>query len=107
MKGVNPTQPQIREDELGEIVKRAWESQEAVGWVHLAQGRFSKLLGEAQGLYYQMNPDLKVKKHLTGLNWAKVMIGALIDMSLAMWNNRCDSLHGKSEEEKVQKKKDK
>ena len=78
-----------------------------MGWVHFAQGRFSKFWGEAQGLYYQMNPDLKVKKHLTGLNWAKVMIGALIDMSLAMWKNRCDSLHGNSEKEKVQKKKDK
>ena len=35
------------------------------------------------------------------------MIGALVDMSLAMWKNRCDSLHGRTKEEIIKKKKEK
>ena len=55
-----------------------------------------------------MNPvGLKQKKHMTGLKWTKVMIGALIDMSLVVWNNRCDRVHNRTKEDKVQKKKEK
>ena len=107
MEGVNPIAPPFTKDKLGTLVEKAWKTQEAVGWTHFVQGRLSIYLGKAQGEYYHMNPDLNTKKYMTGLNWTKLMIGALIDMALVMWKNRCNSLHSSTKEEKVKKKKEK
>ena len=62
---------------------------------------------QAQGKYYYANPDLRDKKYLSPLNWTKTMISALCDMSLTMWKNRCDSMYGRTKEEKEQKRRDK
>ena len=92
---------------MGNIAKGAWEEQSQVGWIYVAQGRLSKKWGEAQGKYYYAKPDLQSRKDCSVLNWMKTMISALCDMSLTMWKNRCDSLHGRTQEETVQKRRNK
>ena len=94
LNGECPQSPIFTPDTIGQLAKKAWKEQELIGWMHVAQGRLSKTWGEAQGVYYKMNPELRSKKYLSPLNWTKVMIGALIDMSLTMWKNRCGSLYG-------------
>ena len=107
MQGECPSPPQFNKDKIGQLTQQAWQEQEGIGWVQVAQGRLSKKWGEAQGVYYAMNPSLKGKKYFTPLAWTKTMVGALLDMSLTMWKNRCDSLHGKTKGEQVQKKRNK
>ena len=107
MHGECQQPPIFTTDKIGRLAKKTWKEQELIGWMHVAQGRLSKTWGEAQGVYYEMNPELRSKKYLSPLNWTKVMIGALIDMSLTMWKNRCGSLYGRSEAEKVQKQRNK
>ena len=73
----------------------------------MAKGRLCRKWGEAQGQYYAMHPDLRTKKWCTSQIWMRRMIGALLDMSLAMWKNRCDCLHGHSKSEQAVKRKEK
>ena len=78
-----PQAPPLPDDEIGHILRKAWKEQASIGWNHVAM-RLSKQWGEAQSKYYYMNPDLRQKKYLSGLNWTKFMIRALVDLSLAM-----------------------
>ena len=107
MTNTTPHSPFFPTSAIGKAVKLAWEEQEQIGWIQVAQGRLSKKWGKAQGMYYYANPDLRGKKYYTALHWTKSMISALCDMSLAMWKNRCDSLHGRTKKEQLQKRRDK
>ena len=71
------------------------------------KGRVSKKWGEAQTLYYQMNPDTKKKPYFNHKARSKAAIKALLNMSLGMWNDRCKVLHGKTTDEKNKIKWDK
>ena len=57
-----PSPPTFAKDKIGQLTQKAWKEQEGIGWVQVAQGRLSKTWGEAQGVYYAMNPDLNGKK---------------------------------------------
>ena len=81
--------------------------QERIGWGQLMKGRLSKKWGEAQQIYYQMNPDTKRVKYFNQKAWIKASIQAFIDMSLGMWDDRCKVLHGRTEEEKETIKREK
>ena len=102
-----PIPPNIPETSLGLLVKQAWTEQESVGWINVAKGRLCRKWGEAHGRYYNMHPDLRTQKWCTSQIWMRRMIGALLDMSLAMWKNRCDCLHGHSKSEQAAKRKEK
>ena len=69
--------------------------------------RLSRKWGEAHNLYYQMNPDTKDKTYFNQKVWSKAAIKASLDMSLGMWDNRCNVLHGRTEDEKRKIKQDK
>ena len=105
MLGSTPIRPEFPDDKIGAIVQQAWDDQEAVGWVNVAKGRLCKRWGVAQELFYQMHPDLRHKRWCTSAQWMKRMVGALLDMSLQMWKNRCDCLHGQSKQEQIKKRK--
>ena len=107
MEGVKPIAPTFTQDTIGKIVEKAWETQEAIGRMHFVQGRISIYWDAAQEEYYKLNSDLKTKKYMTGLKWTKVMIRALIDMSLELWKKCCHIMHGRTKNEKQKKKKEK
>ena len=67
------------------------------------KGRLSKKWGEAQHIYYQMNPDTKREKYFNQKAWMKASIQAFIDMSLGIWDGRCKVLHGRTVEEQREK----
>ena len=73
----------------------------------MMKGRVSKKWGEAQNIYYQMNPDTQREKHFNQKTWTKAIIKSFIDMSLGMWDDRCKVLHGRTVDEKRKIKKEK
>ena len=85
----------------------AWKEQESIGWGQVMKGRLSKKWGEAQHIYYQMNPDTKREKRFNQKTWTKATIKSFIDMSLGMWDDRCKVLHGRTVDEKRKIKKEK
>ena len=64
------------------------------------KGWLSKKWGEAQNLYYHMNPDIKGERYFNQKAWTKAAIKAFIDTSLVMWDDRCKVLHGRAVDEK-------
>ena len=59
----------------------------------------SKYWGKAQGLYYQSNPDTRGKIFLSASLWSTETVRSMLDFSLHLWNNRCDTMHGIDEED--------
>ena len=107
MMGQHPPTPEFPCTVLGETARKAWSDQASLGWINFAKGRLCKKWGEAQALYYKERPDLREKKYYTAASWSKQIVAALVDMSLAAWKNRCDCLHGHTQAEKLQLKRDK
>ena len=71
------------------------------------KGRLSKKWGEAQNIYYQINPDTSREKYFNRKAWTKTTIKASIDMSLGMWDDRYKVLHGRTVDEKRKIKREK
>ena len=101
-----PFRPQFG-SQFDKVLLEAWVEQERIGWGQLMKGRLSKKWGEAQQIYYQMNPDTKRVKYFNQKAWIKASIQAFIDMSLGMWDDRCKVLHGRTVEEKKKIKQEK
>ena len=107
MHGRSPVPPHFPDTTIGELVKQAWCDQEALGWVNVAKGRICRKWGDAQGQFYKEHPDLCGRKYCTSFNWTKHMVAALLEMSLKMWKNRCDCLHGYTQKERLEKRRKK
>ena len=61
--------------------------------------------GSTQSLYYRHNVLLQNYRISSERIWMTKTVGSLIDLSLGMWNVRCDLLHGADESETKIKKK--
>ena len=53
----------------------------------------------SQGLFYQNIPDTKGKVYFSSKLWVAVTVRILLNFSLHLWNDRCDSMHGMDEED--------
>ena len=80
-------------------VQKAWTEQKKIGWDQILKGRLSKHWGRAQSLYYAHNPETRGNLGFSGTLWAAATVQSLLKFSLALWNDRCDSLHGVDEED--------
>ena len=105
-KEKEPIEPIWKQDEMGEMGALAWQEQSQIGWDHMLKGRLSKTWGRMQQWYYRQHPELRDKKGLTGAGWMVRMINSLTTMTLTMWQHRCGCMHGHTEHEKKQRKKD-
>ena len=100
MRDETPRPPTFPETTIGGIAKQAWKEQEALGWINVAKGRLCKKWGEAQGEFYRLHPELRLRKWCSSFTWTKKMMAALLTMSLQMWKDRCECLHGRTGKEK-------
>jgi hypothetical protein len=88
------------------LVREAWDEQELIGWDQILYGRISSKWGKAQGIYYDSNPDTRSKKYYTREVWVHKTIGSFLFHTLGLWNDRCDCMHGATDEEKKKIMKD-
>jgi hypothetical protein len=85
------------ESDMDRTIKEAWEEQKEIGWDQVLKGRLSSKWGVAQAMYYSSNVLLNASFQYTGETWMEKTVGSFIDMTLGMWNARCDVLHGADE----------
>ena len=62
--------------------------------------------GLAQELYYKQNVLTLDSEKFSNQIWTTKTIKSLLEFTLGMWNEQCDALHGASEAESKQKKRD-
>ena len=84
------------------MIFKAWQEQKRIGWGQLFRGRLSSKWRHAQELYYQDNPDTRGAKFYSGKQWAKLVVGKLIGISLHLWDTRNKVLHGTTVQEQNQ-----
>ena len=68
--------------------------QNAIGWTHLWQGRFSAEWATLQDDYYARKKLNKLNKRYTGHRWQVAIIGTLWDQWRVLWESRNQDLHG-------------
>mmetsp|Transcript_7234 Transcript_7234/g.10503 ORF Transcript_7234/g.10503 Transcript_7234/m.10503 type:complete len:666 (-) Transcript_7234:216-2213(-) len=81
------------------LATAAYAEQTKMGWGQLLRGRMSKLWGEAVAKY---NNGSNFKE--TSNRWSKLIIWSLWKVSLGLWTNRNEVLHGKTLTEQEQRK---
>ena len=96
---VPPTSPTYFVSDIDTLVKKAWEEQKAIGWDQILKGRISTYWGKAQGLYYRSNPDTRGSVYFSASLWSTATVRSMLDFSLHLWNDRCDTMHGIYEED--------
>ena len=84
------------------MIFKAWQEQKSIGWGQLFRGRLSSKWRHAQELYYQDNPDTRGAKFYSGKQWAKLVVGKLIGISLHLWDTWNKVLHGTTVQEQNQ-----
>ena len=97
--GSKPMFRSIFTSRLDKLVKAVWEEQEKIGWEQIMYGRISSKWGQAQSLFYDSNPDTRLVKHFTREVWVHKTIGSFLLHTEGLWNDRCDCMHGATEEE--------
>ena len=95
------------ESELDKRVQMAWKEQREIGWDQILKGRLSRHWGEAQGMFYNNSPKTRGNLGFSGKLWAAATVTSLLDFSLNLWNDRCDTLHGIDEVDAKRLAKDK
>ena len=50
-------------------------------------------------MYYRSNPDTRGKVYLSASLWSTETVRSMLDFSLHLWNDRCDTMHGIDEED--------
>ena len=53
----------------------------------------------SQDLFNQNSPDTKGKLYFSSKSWAVATVQSLLSFSSHLWNDRCNSIHGVSEED--------
>ena len=92
---------------IDRAVRAAWKSQRTIGWENILKGRISKLWGKVQALYYENNILLHDSKQYLESGWMSETVGSFIDLTLGLWTERYNILHGSDITEFKQKKKEK
>ena len=63
-QGKEPPFPDLPNDKIGVIVKKAWNQQQNIGWHNLPKWQLSIEWGKAQQVFYSSNPKTATKKKL-------------------------------------------
>ena len=87
------------ESDIDKMVQNTWIEQRAIEWDQILKGRIRKFWGIAQGIFYQNIPETGGKVHYSASLWAAATVQSLLDFSLHLWNDICDSMHGVDEED--------
>ena len=53
----------------------------------------------SQVFFNKNSPDIKGKVYLSSKSWAAATLQSLLNFSLHLWNDRCDSIHGVEKED--------
>jgi hypothetical protein len=83
-------------------VSRIILQQNAIGWDHIFQGRFSASWSDLQDTYYAhqaCTADIESKKGLSGNYWQVAIIGVLWTQWFQLWEIRNHDLHGADKRE--------
>ena len=99
--GDAPPSPATHYDSaLDMMVQRAWDEQRDIGWDQILKGRISKYWGMAQAMFYSNSPHIRGKQCFSGTLWAVKTVRSLLNFSLDLWNDRCNTMHGEDGEER-------
>lgn len=82
-----------------DMINKAWVEQRVIWRDQILKGRNSKYWGRAQSLYYQNNPATCGNVNFSASLWAAATVRILLDFSLRLWNNRCDSMRRVDEDD--------
>ena len=58
-------------------------------------------------MFYKNSPETRGKLYFSAKLWAAATVTSFIDLSLNLWNDRCDTMHGIDEEDAKRIAKDK
>ena len=95
------------ESDLDELLQRDWVEQREIGWDQILKGRLSRSWGIAQVIFYKKCPETRGQMRFSSKIRAAATVRSLLDFSLNLWNDQCDTMHGvdKKGAKRIKKKK--
>jgi hypothetical protein len=83
------------------LLRKAIESEQNIGWNHFFQGKISKYWGRAQQQWYStLEESEELPKSHTKTTWTRKLVAHMLHHTLSQWQEMNSILHELEEEHK-------